>query len=501
MSDAPDRKGFFARLRESFRKSGREGSSGPFPSASPGTADASPRKGFFALVRESLRSSDRDLTTGPLSPAVLVLAVPMALEMVGESIFAVVDALFISRLGAPALASAGLTETALDLVYAVAIGFSFAVTAVVSRRVGEGDERGAAGAAVQAIGLGLGVSVVFGAVGVLFAPHALAVMGAQPETIAVGTTHARIMYAGMATIILLFLNNAILRGAGDAQAAMRSLWLANGINIVLDPCLIFGLGPFPELGLPGAAVATTIGRGIGVLYQFRVLMRGPRLRLLREDLRAQWPVLKNLCRVSIGGVGQMLADMLPWILLIRIISGFGTIAVAGWVIAIRVALFVILPSWGLSNAAATLVGQNLGAGKPDRAERAVWITGGWNMAFMAAVTGIFVVFAPEIASLFTTDPEVLAIASTALRVVSYGYAFYAWGMVTRQGFNGAGDTRTPTYIDLLCFWAFEIPLAWFLSRTALGVEGVFWAVAIAYSLSAVVSTLWFLRGRWKTTKI
>ena len=456
---------------------------------------------LLALLGESLRGSDRDLTSGPLTPVVFVLAVPMALEMVGESIFAVVDALFISRLGSPALASAGITETALDLVYAIAIGFSFAVTALVSRRYGEGDRRGAARAGVQAIGLGIVVSLVLGIVGMIFAPRVLALMGADAETVAVGTTHARIMYAGMATIILLFLNNAILRGAGDAQAAMRSLWLANGINIVLDPCLIFGLGPFPELGLPGAAVATTIGRGTGVLYQFWVLSRGSRIRIRREDIRTQWSVMRNLCRVSVGGIGQMLADMLPWILLIRIIASFGTMAVAGWVIAIRVALFVILPCWGLSNAASTLVGQNLGAGKPDRAERAVWITGGWNMLFMALVTVVFVVFAPDIAALFTDEPEVLRTAATALRVVSYGYVFYALGMVTRQAFNGAGDTRTPTWIDLVCFWLFEIPLAWLLSRTALGVDGVFWAVAIAYSLSAAVSTLVFRRGGWKTTTV
>ena len=456
---------------------------------------------LLALLVESLRGSDRDLTSGPLAPVVFVLAVPMALEMVGESIFAVVDALFISRLGAPALASAGITETALDLVYAIAIGFSFAVTALVSRRYGEGDRRGAARAGVQAIGLGIAVSLALGIVGMIFAPRVLALMGADAETVAVGTTHARIMYAGMATIILLFLNNAILRGAGDAQAAMRALWLSNGINIVLDPCLIFGLGPFPELGLPGAAVATTIGRGTGVLYQCWVLSRGSRIRIRREDIRTQWAVMRNLCRVSVGGIGQMLADMLPWILLIRIIASFGTMAVAGWVIAIRVALFVILPCWGLSNAASTLVGQNLGAGKPDRAERAVWITGGWNMAFMALVTGVFVVFAPDIAALFTDEPEVLRTAATALRVVSYGYVFYALGMVTRQAFNGAGDTRTPTWIDLVCFWLFEIPLAWLLSRTALGVDGVFWAVAIAYSLSAAVSTLVFRRGGWKTTTV
>ena len=456
---------------------------------------------LLALLVESLRGSDRDLTSGPLTPVVFVLAVPMALEMVGESIFAVVDALFISRLGAQSLASAGITETALDLVYAIAIGFSFAVTALVSRRYGEGDRRGAARAGVQAIGLGIAVSLALGIVGMIFAPRVLALMGADAETVAVGTTHARIMYAGMATIILLFLNNAILRGAGDAQAAMRSLWLANGINIVLDPCLIFGLGPFPELGLPGAAVATTIGRGTGVLYQFWVLSRGSRIRIRREDIRTQWAVMRNLCRVSVGGIGQMLADMLPWILLIRIIASFGTMAVAGWVIAIRVALFVILPCWGLSNAASTLVGQNLGAGKPDRAERAVWITGGLNMAFMALVTGVFVVFAPDIAALFTDEPEVLRTAATALRVVSYGYVFYALGMVTRQAFNGAGDTRTPTWIDLVCFWLFEIPLAWLLSRTALGVDGVFWAVAIAYSLSAAVSTLVFCRGGWKTTTV
>ena len=456
---------------------------------------------LLALLVESLRGSDRDLTSGPLAPVVFVLAVPMALEMVGESIFAVVDALFISRLGAQSLASAGITETALDLVYAIAIGFSFAVTALVSRRYGEGDRRGAARAGVQAIGLGIAVSLALGIVGMIFAPRVLALMGADAATVAVGTTHARVMYAGMATIILLFLNNAILRGAGDAQAAMRALWLSNGINIVLDPCLIFGLGPFPELGLPGAAVATTIGRGTGVLYQFWVLARGSRIRIRREDIRTQWAVMRNLCRVSVGGIGQMLADMLPWILLIRIIASFGTMAVAGWVIAIRVALFVILPCWGLSNAASTLVGQNLGAGKPDRAERAVWITGGWNMAFMALVTGVFVVFAPDIAALFTDEPEVLRTAATALRVVSYGYVFYALGMVTRQAFNGAGDTRTPTWIDLVCFWLFEIPLAWLLSRTALGVDGVFWAVAIAYSLSAVVSTLVFRRGGWKTTSV
>ena len=453
------------------------------------------------LLGEALRGSDRDLTAGPLTPAVFVLAVPMALEMVGESIFAVVDAFFIARLGASALASAGITETALDLVYAVAIGFSFAVTAVVSRRYGEGDREGAARTGVQAIGLGIAVSLTLAVVGVIFAPRVLGLMGADAETVAVGTTHARIMYGGMATIILLFLNNAILRGAGDAQAAMRALWLSNAINIALDPCLIFGLGPFPELGLPGAAVATTIGRGTGVLYQFWVLSRGSRLRIRREHIRVQWDVLKNLCRVSIGGIAQMLADMLPWILLIRIIASFGTLAVAGWVIAIRVALFVLLPCWGLSNAASTIVGQNLGAGQPDRAERGVWITGAWNMGFMALVTGIFVVFAPQIAGVFTDDPEILQIASTALRVVSYGYVFYAWGMVTRQAFNGAGDTRTPTWIDLFCFWLFEIPLAWMLSRTPLGVEGVFWAVALAYSLSAVVSTWIFRRGGWKTTTV
>jgi len=458
-------------------------------------------RGILGLLREALRGSDRDLTKGPLAPAVFVLAVPMALEMVGESIFAVVDAFFIARLGPAALAGSGITETALDLVYAIAIGFSFAVTAVVSRRYGEGDRRGAARTGVQAIGLGLVGSLVLGSLGFVFAGDVLQLMGADAETVAVGTPHARIMYAGMATILLLFLNNAILRGAGDAQAAMRALWLSNGINIALDPCLIFGLGPFPEFGLPGAAIATTIGRGTGVLYQFWILSRGKRLRIRREDIRFQWDALRNLCRVSVGGIAQMLADMLPWILLIRIIASFGTISVAGWVIAIRVALFVLLPCWGLSNAASTIVGQNLGAGKPDRAERGVWITGFWNMGFMGLVTLIFVALAPGIAGIFTDDPEVLLVASTALRVVSYGYVFYAWGMVTRQAFNGAGDTRTPTWIDIGCFWFFEIPAAWWLSRTELGVEGVFWAVALAYSLSALVSTIMFRRGGWKRERV
>lgn len=454
-----------------------------------------------ALVAEAFRGSDRDLTSGPLGPAVLVLAVPMVIEMVGESIFAVVDAFFVSRLGADSLAAVGLAETALHLVFAVVIGFTFGVTAVVARRYGEKDRRGAARAGVQAIGLGIVFSVVAGVAGAWFAPDLLRVMGGDADVVAAGTLHARIYYGGMPTIILLFLNNAVLRGAGDAQSAMRALWISNAINIVLDPCLIFGWGPFPELGLPGAAVATTIGRGIGVLYQFWVLARGKRLRIRREDLAVEWNVAKNLCSVSLGGIGQMLADVLPWILLIRIISGFGAVAVAGWVIAIRVALFVILPAWGLSNAASTLVGQNLGAGKPERAERAVWITAGWNVGFMAVVTIGFVWFAPEIAGIFSAPPEVLAIAAVALRVVSYGYMAYALGMVIRQAFNGAGDTRTPIWIDILCFWLFEIPLAWGLSRTALGVDGVFWAVAIAYSASAVVSLLWFRRGKWKTRKV
>ncbi len=457
-----------------------------------------PSTPFWASVRESLRGSEQDFTEGSLNRAVLLLAVPMVLEMVGESLFAVADVFFVSRLGAEALAAVGLTESVLVLVYALAFGLGMSTTAMVARRVGEKDDRGAARTAVQALVVGIVLAVILGSIGLIWAPDVLRLMGASEATVAVGATYTRIMFGGTIVIVLLFLNNAIYRGAGDATMAMRTIWLANAINIVLDPLLIFGIGPFPELGLTGAAVATTTGRGIGVLYQLWRLPRGSRLRVQRSDVRVDFGVIRRLLRVSVGGVGQMLIADASYVGLIRILATFGSVVLAGYVIAIRIVLFVILPAWGLSNAAATLVGQNLGARRPERAERAVWVTGGWNMAFMALVTVVFLLFADQITAPFSSDPETHAIAARALRIISYGYVAYAWGMVMVQAFNGAGDTATPTRVNFFIFWIFQLPLAWLLARTlGWGGDGVYWAIAIAYSAEAVVGVLLFRRGRWK----
>ncbi len=458
--------------------------------------------GLWASIRESLRGSEQDFTTGNLNRAVLLLSVPMVLEMAGESAFAVADAFFVARLGSNSLAAVGLTESVLELIYAVAVGLSMSTTALVARRIGEKDERTAARTAVQAIIVGIVVSLVLGVAGLIWAPDLLRLMGASDETVAVGSTYTRIMYGGMMVIMLLFLNNAIFRGAGDAAMAMRSVWLANGINIVLDPLLIFGIGPFPELGLAGAAVATTIGRGTGVAFQLRGMSRGTRLRVQRADVRLDLPLIRRLLRVSAGGVGQMLVAMASYVGLIRILATFGSVVLAGYVIAVRLVIFVLLPAWGVANAAATLVGQNLGAGKPDRAERAVWVTGGWNMVFMAVITVVFVTFAEPIVGVFTPDPEMRAIGTRSLRIISYGYVFYAWGMVVLQAFNGAGDTTTPTWINFFVFWVYQLPVAWLLAHPlGVGYEGVFWAVATAYSMSALVGLWLFRRGSWKKKQV
>jgi len=467
------------------------------------SAGAGPaRGGFWTSVWEALRGSEQDFTEGSLNRAVVLLAVPMVLEMAGESLFAVSDAFFVARLGSEALAAVGLTESMLELIYAVAVGLSMATTAMVARRIGEKNRRGAARAAVQAIVVGITVAVLFGLVGAVWAPELLGLMGASAETVAIGAGYTRLMYGGMFTVLLLFLNNAIFRGAGDAATAMRALWLANTINIILDPCLIFGLGPFPELGLVGAAVATNIGRGTGVVYQLWMLTRGARVRVDRSDICVDLKVVTRLLRLSAGGVGQMLIATASYVGLIRILATFGSSVLAGYVIAIRIVIFIILPAWGLSNAAATLVGQNLGARKPERAERAVWLTGGWNMLFMAVVSVLFVSFAPQIIHVFTRDPAVEAVGTEALRIISYGYVFYAWGMVMMQAFNGAGDTLTPTWINFFCFWLFQIPLAWTLSiAMGIGPVGVFLAIALSYSLSAIVGIVLFRRGKWKQKKI
>ncbi len=429
----------------------------------------------------------------------MLLAIPMVLEMAMESVFAVADVFFVAKLGADAVATVGLTESVLTLVYAVAIGLSMATTATIARRVGEGDKDGAARAGFQAILIGVVLSVVVGLPAFLFAADVLRLMGAEQGVIDIGSGYAAVLLGTNLVIMLLFLNNAIFRGAGDAVVAMKSLWLANGINLVLDPCLIFGLGFFPEMGVTGAAVATACGRGCGVVYQLVALHRGAgRLRILPAHMHLDPAVAWKLARVSFGGISQYLIGTASWVGMVRITAAFGSSALAGYTIAVRIVVFAILPSWGLCNAAATLVGQNLGAGKPERAERAVWLTGTFNMVFMALVTVVFVSLAEPMVGLFTEDVAVLAVAAEALRVMSYGYVLYAWGMVLVQAFNGAGDTMTPTRVNLLCFWVIELPLAWLLAHVAgLGPGGVFWAVVVAETVLCLVAAWLFRKGLWK----
>jgi putative MATE family efflux protein len=468
------------------------------------TASAANRQQtLWASLVEAVRGSHQDYTTGSLNRAILLLAVPMVLEMALESLFAVVDIFWVGRLGANATATVGLTESMLTLVFSVAMGLSLSTTAMVARRIGEKDPEGAAVAGVQAIALGLMVSLAIGVPCFLFAPNLLHWMGASPEIVATGSGYARICLGGSCAVVLLFLNNAIFRGAGDAAIAMRLLWVSNIINLILDPCLIFGWGPFPRLGVTGAAVATFTGRSIGVAYQFYRLMHGTeRLRILRSQVRLQWDVLLRLIRVSFTGILQFAIAHTSWIGLIRIVSIFGAAALAGYTIAIRIVIFIILPSWGLSNAAATLVGQNLGAGHPERAEKAVWRTGLYNMIFLGLVGVVFIVIPEPIIRLFTNDPAVVPLGVACLRIISYGNLGYAYFMVMMQAFNGAGDTITPTIVNFFGFWLFEIPLAYCLALPLhMRSNGVFFSIAIAESSMAVASAILFKQGRWKKQKI
>ena len=465
------------------------------------TSPASPT--FWQSVREALRGSHQDYTTGSLNRSILLLAIPMVLEMVLESLFAVVDVFWVSRLGSDAIATVGLTESVLTLVFAVGMGLGMSTTAMVARRIGEKDPDGAAVSAVQAIFLGLIASLVMGVPFLLLAPQLLGAMGATNGIITTGVNYTRIALGGSGVVLLLFLNNAILRGAGDAAIAMRLLWVSNILNLILDPCLIFGIGPFPKLGVAGAALATFSGRGIGVLYQFYRLGKGTeRIRILRRHLRLQGIVLWRLLRVSITGILQFLISQASWVALVRIVSLFGAPALAAYTIAIRIVIFAILPSWGLSNAAATLVGQNLGAGHPDRARAAVYRTGLWNMLFLGSVGVVFIVFAPFIIGLFTQDPAVVPVAVHCLRIFSCGNIAFAYGMVMLQAFNGAGDTLTPTYVNLFGFWIMEIPLAWWLAmHTAMGVNGVFVSVVVAQTTIVLLSVVLFRQGRWARQRI
>ena len=464
-------------------------------------------------------NAPHDYTRGSLGRAIWLLAIPMVLEMTMESVFAIVDIYFVAKLGSAAVTAVGLTEGLMTTVYAIAIGLAMGTTATVARRIGEKDNVGASLAATQAIVMGIGLAIVLGVVGVVFAEPLLRFMNAGDEVVGIGKTYTAILTGTNAVIFLLFLNNAIFRGAGDPKIAMHSLWLANGINIVLDPCLIFGLGPFPELGLPGAAIATTIGRGCGVLYQFWALRSGRgRLRVLGETMRIDWPVLRKLWKVSLGGITQFLIATASWTVLVRLVAEFGKEPAAGYTIAIRIVMFTFLPAWGLSNAAATLVGQCLGAKDPARAERAVWLTGVYNMAFLGIVSAIFVFFPRPLVEFFFSTiagsdaaaasfdaaaaERVVGFGAECLRTVSYAYIFFAWGMVFVQAFNGAGDTRTPNFINLVCYWMLQIPLAYALARGAdLGPVGVYWGVCISETIYGFVCLALFRRGRWKTKEV
>lgn len=483
------------------------------PDATEVVQSAIPRHepGLFAAVREAVRGArpTYDYTEGSIGRAILLLSVPMVLEMVMESVFVVWDIYMVGHIrgGAKeAVAAVGLTESMMVLVYTLGIGLSIGATAMVARRTGERDPEGAARTAAQTILLGLAVSVVLGALGVAFAPRLLTLMGAEGEVVAAGSNFTRVMLGANASVMMLFLINGSFRGAGDAAVAMRVLWLANFINIALGPCLIFGLGPFPELGVTGAAVATSIGRGTGALYAFSKLWRGSgRLRVRPAHFRPDAQLMARIVRLSGTATFQVFVGMASWIALTRIVAGFGSAAVAGNIIGMRIIMFALLPSWGLSNAAATMVGQSLGAGKPERAEQAVWRAGFYNMLFLACVGSMFFIFASPIVGLFTSagaGAEVHAYGVACLRIISSGFLFYAYGMVLTQSFNGAGDTRTPTVINLFVFWLWEIPLAWLLAfRVGMGPSGVFVAAAVAFSTLAVVSAFFFRRGRWKTKRV
>lgn len=455
------------------------------------------------VIGEALRGSHQDFTAGNLNRSILLLAIPMVLEMVLESLFAVVDVFWVGRLGANAVATVGITETLLALVFAIGLGVALSTTAMVARRIGEKDPEDAAISAVQAIVLGLLISAVLGISAGIAAPRLLQLMGASPAIVAVGSGYARVALGGCGAIIMLFLNNAIFRGAGDASIAMRLLWVSNILNLVLDPCLIFGLGPFPHMGVTGAATATLIGRSIGVLVQFWLLLRGTeRIHVLGRHLRLNFAVLWRLLRVSLSGILQFAISNASWIGLVRIVSLFGGAAVAGYTVSIRIVIFFILPAWGLSNAAATLVGQNLGAGRPDRAEQAVWRTGLYNLIFLGSLGVFFIVFATPIVRLFVQDPAVVPIAAMALRTFSCGNMGYAYVMVILQAFNGAGDTFTPTIVNFFGFWVLEIPLAWWLAVPMhFGAEGAFLAFVIAQFAIAGASVVLFRRGRWKRIRI
>ena len=458
---------------------------------------------LFRYFIIAITGKETEFTTGSIRKAVFMLSIPMILEMMMESIFAIVDIAYVSRVSVNAVATIGLTESVITLVYAIAIGLSMAATAVVARRVGEKDIKGARQAAMQAILLGIAVAVSIGVAGFLYSKEILALMGGEPDLIAEGYGYTKLLIGGNITIVLLFLINAIFRGAGDASVAMWTLVLSNGLNIILDPIFIFGWGPIPEFGVMGAAIATNIGRGTAVIFQLGILFFGwSRIKLAVSDIVLRTEVMLNLIKVSLGGIAQFLIGTSSWVFLMRLMSEFGSEVLAGYTIAIRVMMFTFMPAWGMSNAAATLVGQNLGAKQPERAEKSVWITGKYNAYFMLAVSLIYLFFAPEIIGLFTNATSVVDHGALCLQVVAAGYIFYAYGMVVSQAFNGAGDTKTPTKINLIAFWAFQLPFAYLAAITfELGPLGVFLAITLAEVMLSVIAIIWFRKGYWKKVQV
>ncbi|MCW9706191.1 MATE family efflux transporter [Fodinibius salsisoli] len=466
-------------------------------------AESNEHSTLWTDIKNSIKGVEYDFTQGSIGKAILLLSIPMVLEMAMESVFAVVDIFFVAKLGPEAVAAVGLTESMLTLVYAIAIGLSMATTALIARRTGEKKIYKAAKAAVQAIIVGFTVSLPIALLGLFYSDMLLSLMGASPVIINELSGYTTIIFTANAVVMLLFIINAVFRGAGDAAISMRVLWIANLLNIVLDPLFIFGIGPFPELGVAGAAVATTIGRGLGVLYQmYRLHIKGSRIQLELRHWIVNWPIIKRLVRLSLGGIGQYLIATSSWIGLMRIMAEFGSEALAGYTIAIRIIIFSLLPSWGMSNAAATLVGQNLGANQPQRAEKSVWITAFINMAFLVCIGLSFYIFAPELVMLFTDEEQVIAIGAQCLRIISAGYFFYSWGMIMTQAFNGAGDTMTPTYLNFICFWIIEIPLAWGLALSLeMEESGVFWSIVVAESMLGILGIYLFKKGKWKLQEV
>lgn len=455
------------------------------------------------VILESLKGKHHDFTSAPLNRAVLLLAIPMVLEMIMESLFAVVDVFWVSHLGSDAIAVVGLTESVMALIYAVAIGISFAATSMVSRRIGEKDPEQAAKTAGQILLLGAGVSAGLGIVLSFYAREILELMGASKAVVDMGTGFARLMLGGNITVFLIFLINAAFRGAGDAVIAMRTLWLANALNIVLGPCFIFGWGPFPEMGLTGAAVATNIGRGTGVLYQlWHLAGHQSRLKVRLVHLLPDREILLSIISLAKNGVAQLMISTTSWVGLYKILAMFGSTTLAGYTIAIRIVIFALMPAWGLANAGSTLVGQNLGAGQPERAEKAVKIATRLNMLFLGAVGLVFIILSKPLVGIFTQDPEVARQGIQALWIISLAFPLYAAGMCMEGAFNGSGDTWTPTRLNFFCFWLGQVPLAWLLAKPlGLGPVGVFIAVPISFSILAVWSLVLFQKGRWKNQTV